>query len=65
MMWWKVYCKGCRSENLVHDSLNLKLTCSRLGCDEILKKVEQVTKEVVNRELKKPYDHGKMNNTSN
>jgi len=61
-MWWRVYCKGCRGEYLVHDSLDLELTCMRLGCDELVMKVEQVSKEVASLELKKPYDYEKLNN---
>ena len=64
-MWWRVYCKGCRDEYIVCDSLDLKLTCMRLGCGEFLHKVEKVERDVVDRELRKPYVHGKMNNTTN
>ena len=64
-MWWKVYCKGCKLENLVHDSLGLKLTCMRLGCDQYLLKVEKVGKEVVDREFRKSCDHGRLNDTRN
>jgi hypothetical protein len=37
----------------------------RLGCDEKLLKVEEVSAEIVNQKIKKPYDHGKSNNTTN
>ena len=66
-MWWVVLCKGCKEEYIVrlNPDYNMEYTCMRLGCAGKLLKVEEVSAETVNQKFKKPYDHGKSNNTTN
>ena len=66
-MWWKVLCKKCKAEDIirVNPDYNIQFTCTRYECTEKLIMVEEVPTETVTREFKKPYDHGKMNNTVN
>ena len=66
-MWWVVLCKGCKEEYIVrlNPDFDSEYTCMRLGCDEKLLNVEEISAEIVNQKFSKPYDHGKINNTSN
>jgi hypothetical protein len=50
-MWWKVYCSGCNDKYIVHDSLDVELTCMRVGCFKKLKKIKQIEKSEVDHEL--------------
>ena len=66
-MWWVVLCRGCREEYTVrlNPDYDMEYTCMRIGCNEKLLKIEEISSEIVNQKFNKPYDYGKMNNTAN
>ena len=61
-MWWVVLCRGCREEYTVrlNPDYDMEYTCMRIGCNEKLLKVEEISSEIVNQKFNKPYDYGKM-----
>ena len=50
-MWWKVYCNRCNEKFMVYDSFDLELTCMKVGCSSKVKKIKQIEKKEVDREL--------------